>query len=160
MKSRFFFIILSITAGILFNACKTMQKTNNQAHTNQIVFTLKKTACYGKCPVFTLNLFSDGTVMFEGKMFTEKIGLYQNHISEKEINNLIIEFMNADFFNLEDEYISGMTDLPTTYLTFTYNSKTKTIKDYYGSPEKLKILENTINRYRKLENWTRIEKVD
>lgn len=157
MKSGIFFLILIITTGLLFNACKIKQKANNQTYNNQIVFTLKKTACYGQCPVFTLNIYTDGTVKFEGKMFTEKIGLYKNHISKEEINKLINKFINDGFFDLEDEYTSEMTDLPTTYISFNHNGKTKTIKDYYGSPEKLKILENTINSYRKLENWTKID---
>ncbi len=143
-----------------FLSCKAKQKTNMQDKTGELVFSLKKTACYGDCPIFLLKIYSDGLVKFHGEKFTEKTGYYTNQISGEELTAVINEFVNANFFEFEDEYTGEMLDLPTTYISFNYNDKTKSIKDYYGSPKELKRLEQTLDRYRKLENWTKQEKID
>ena len=65
-------------------------------------------------------------------------------------------FEEAGFWDLNDEYTSQVTDLPTTWTTLVLGEKTKTIKDYYGAPEELKSLEALIEAIaEREEGWER-----
>jgi len=134
-------------------SCKIKRKTENSKTQKELVISMRKTACYGSCPVYTLKLFSNKEIYFIGESYTEKIGKYYNSLTENEYNLLIQAFLAADFFNFKNEYTGNITDMPTTYITFNYNGQTKTIKDYYSAPAKLKQLEKLFDSFREKENW-------
>ena len=141
---------------VLLFSCKAKKNIVEQASNSDLIISLEKTPCYGECPVFTIEIYSDGKIIYKGKQFTDKIGTFMNNINTDEVNVLIQDFNNSNFFNFEDEYTSEMTDFPTTYIVFNFEGKTKRIKDYYGAPAELKLLESTIERYAKLNNWEKI----
>ena len=109
-----------------------------------IMIEMKKTPCFGHCPVYTITIGNNGKGLFEGSENVENIGTYRFRLSGVEIEELIISFEKARFFELEDKYYKLMSDLPTTWLTYRANGKQKEIMDYYGAPEELKALENEI----------------
>lgn len=112
-----------------------------------------KTACYGKCPVYTMTINGDGSVVFEGKENIDKIGKYSLQLTAGEMDSLISAFEESRFFELNDRYYEDYTDLPTTFITFTHKSRTKKIVDYYGAPKRLKILESKIEEIVKKDGW-------
>ena len=51
-----------------------------------------------------------------------------------------------------------ITDLPSTYISFTHKGQTKKIRDYYGAPDKLTELEDLLNKIAlKKDGWKKIE---
>jgi hypothetical protein len=105
---------------------------------------MKKTACRGKCPVYTLKVTGNGIVELVGKQNLDKIGNYNKTLSKDETSKLFQSFADADFWKFKDEYVSKITDLPTTFLTFSHGGKIKAIKDYHGAPVELKSLEKKL----------------
>jgi len=136
-------------------SCKSTKKISEK--TDYIVFTFRKTECKGKCPAYYIEIYKSGKIIFEGTKNVSKIGKYNKQIAKKEVENLISEFEKANFFSFENEYTSLITDLPTTYLSFTNNGKTKQIRDYHGSPKELKDLEDKIETFANGDNWTKID---
>ena len=132
---KLFLIIYSI-----FFACGI---TNDSLPNNtESIIQLQRTACFGKCPIYKIEIFSDGSGIYTGTRFVEHIGITKFKISESDVNN-ILEYANKiGFEKLEDEYSEPITDLPTTYITI----KNKKIKDYAGAPKKLKALEELIDQ--------------
>ncbi|MBW8051199.1 MAG: hypothetical protein FVQ77_12830 [Cytophagales bacterium] len=120
------------------------------------VITLQKTMCYGKCPVYTITIHGDGQSVYVGKKNVDKIGKYQKKLKISEVENLIKAFEDANFYNFKDEYSAKVTDLPTTYITYTVNEKTKRIKDYYGAPDELKKLEKMVEKIASSEGWEKV----
>ncbi len=41
---------------------------------SQPVITLERTACFGACPVYTLSIYADGTVVYNGERFVDVEG--------------------------------------------------------------------------------------
>jgi hypothetical protein len=98
----------------------------------------------GNCPVFRAEIYKNGFVVYEGKQFVNRIGMYTGKLSSGEMDRLERAFAEAEFFTFKDEYVQPWTDLPTTYIFFSDGKKNKRIKDYYGAPEALKKLEQLV----------------
>jgi Domain of unknown function (DUF6438) len=148
------YITFIIASSFLFFGCKTNKYSTKQ---DTVVITLQKTMCKGQCPVYKIEVYKSGLVKYEGKSNVDKIGKYQIIIDKSELDEIKKSFLEADFFDFEDEYTSKITDLPTTYLTFVHDNKTKQIRDYHGAPEKLKKLEKRIENLVASENWQKVE---
>lgn len=76
--------------------------------------TLQRTACYGYCPVFSLVVFSDGHVLFDGEHFVEKKGKHSWTIGVDAImalNNAISK--HGYFTMIEKSEAKEMTCMPT-----------------------------------------------
>jgi hypothetical protein len=126
--------------------------------TNQdVIITLERTACFGTCPVYSLTIQGEGTVMYEGKDFVEVKGEAETTISQDQIDELISEFEKVDYFSLEDSYTERtITDAPTVITSISISGKTKTIEHYHGdfsAPEKLRELEDRIDEIVDSDQW-------
>jgi Domain of unknown function (DUF6438) len=144
------YVFLSI---FLIVTCKSQSKNNSKTLENSlstkssgsaIIFTLEKTACYGTCPIFKVIVFDNDSLVFDGEEYVKKKGQYSKSLSKGTVAKLIKQFNEVNFFQYKDTYTENITDLPTTYISFSDGGKTKKIKDYVGSPESLKNLEKLI----------------
>ena len=121
-----------------------------------MIITFDKKSGRGINPTYSLKIYDSGKVIFEGVKNTDKIGKYQKQLDNKTIKSLKQNFIDANFFKFEDEYTSKIMDLPTTYISFSHDNKTKKIRDYHGAPAKLKELEKQIENIVKENGWTKI----
>jgi uncharacterized protein DUF6438 len=103
------------------------------------VITLRRTACFGPCPVYKLTIFADGRVLYEGISQVKKKGKAKGRISSAKLEELIEEFENIYYFNLKDAYTPGtnacpqsVTDMPSAVTSLARNGKSKTIDHYHG----------------------------
>jgi hypothetical protein len=126
------------------------------------VITLRRTACYGVCPVYSLEIFEDGRLHYDGKQCVAVTGRQEGHISTAAVRALVADFLKADYFDLKDVYESRqnpdgtsewITDMPTTYTSLRIGNLSKTIKDYAFSPEELRTLEFKIDRAANTHQW-------
>jgi hypothetical protein len=153
MKSICFLLII-ISLG-----CAS-SKQHNAAAPKKIkkgLIEMSKTVCFGKCPAYKITINEKGEVNYEGQRNVEKIGNYKKQLTPSATDSLFTEFINSDFWAFKDEYTAMVTDLPTTYLSFTLEEKTKKITDYVGAPEKLKMLEGFVEQIANSnEGWEKI----
>ena len=103
------------------------------------VITLQRTECFGTCPVYKLTIFADGTVLYEGSKYVKKKGKAKSRISRAKLEDLIEEFDNIYYFNLNDAYIPGSkgcpqsaTDMPSAITSLMRRGRTKTVNHYHG----------------------------
>lgn len=120
----------------------------NQSIENAVI-TMERTPCFGFCPDYSLTIFGNGTVIYEGRNFVDTTGKQITSISKEQVRMLIDEFYRIDFFSLEDEYSDQVTDLPTTTTSIRIDNRFKQVMDYYGAPEQLKDLEDKIDEVTK-----------
>ena len=68
-----------------------MSKTNDKETNKQLVkfktIQLERTMCFGECPVYKVEILSDGTVHYDGDMFVEKTGKHSWQIDASTIEN-------------------------------------------------------------------------
>ncbi|MDA2913447.1 ankyrin repeat domain-containing protein [Acidobacteriia bacterium AH_259_A11_L15] len=117
------------------------------------VITLERTACFGTCPVYSLEIYADGTVIYEGKTFVGVTGRRRSHIPPSQVQQLVHAFLEIDYFSLKDSYRASLPDGPTTITTLQLNGRIKRIENYGSAPEELTELEYEIDRAVNTHQW-------
>jgi hypothetical protein len=85
------------------------------AQNDTVILSIERTPCFGRCPVFELKVYKNGYTTFEGKMNTDKQGLYMCNTKKEVLDSIFLRANTINFFNLQDEYDSPVTDLPSAY---------------------------------------------
>jgi len=140
LAGKCFNAIFWILVCCIFYSCSLPRTISD----DDVLIELKRTACYGSCPVYTIKIDKNGKGLFEGVENVEKIGRFRFLLSQDELMEIEIAFQEVDFFQLKKIYDAQVSDLPTTYISYNKDGNRKKIMDYYGAPEKLRTLENNI----------------
>lgn len=115
-----------------------------------ILITIERGACFGTCPIYSAQIYADGTVVYVGKDNVKTTGERRFKISQDRIQALIKEFERIDYWSLKDKYETdengmSVTDMPTTTTSICLNGKKKRVVNYYHAPRKLDELEDRID---------------
>jgi hypothetical protein len=117
------------------------------------VIIMERTVCFGTCPDYSLTVYGNGTVIYEGRNFVAVTGRQTSSISQEQVRKLVRAFYEIDYFSLKNEYSAQVTDLPTTTTSITVDGHFKQVINYYGAPEQLIELENKIDDISSSEKW-------
>ena len=101
-------------------------------------FRMQRTACYGTCPQYTVSIYNHGNITYNGKLFVDKIGCFSAFISEDEVTAIKLLIEGIDFFSLEQEYISPITDIPSVVTEVYLDGKRHKVIDRLEGPKSLK----------------------
>ena len=121
--------------------------------------TLKRTLCYGPCPVYRVTVFGTGEVEYFGEAHVAKVGAHRWRMSRRRLDRLAGAFERARYFRLEDGYTSReFTDAPGCLTSIEYeDGSSKSIDHYHGdptAPDALTELEDEIDRIVGVERYT------
>jgi Domain of unknown function (DUF6438)/Ankyrin repeats (3 copies) len=97
--------------------------------------TLKRTACYGTCPVYTVAIHGSGLVEYLGEFHVDIPGAQAGSVPPEKFTDLLKAFENIHFFDLKDKYFENCTDLPTAIISILADGKTKQVSNYFGGCE-------------------------
>jgi len=140
LAGKCFNAILIILVSFLFYSCWGTKTITEE----DLLIEMKRTPCYGSCPVYTIKIDKKGKGLFEGIENVEKTGRFSFSLSQDELIEFENAFQEIDFYLLRNIYDAQVSDLPTTYITYNKDGKRKKIMDYYGAPAELRALENSI----------------
>jgi len=144
----------------------TQSLTPVLAASNGPVITLRRTECFGSCPVYEVTIYGDGFVVYEGREHVRVQGVQHTKIAPADVSALIQAFREADYFNLQNEYRTiknadgtetHVTDMPTVYTSITLKGRHKEVEDYVGAPGKLKELEQKIDDASGSKHWVAMD---
>lgn len=129
---------------LMLFACDASKKVQGEAaipedqdFTEATVIAMSKGPCFGTCPVYDLTIKGNGEATLVAKKFMDYEGTFNRTLNQDEVDALIGAFLDANFFDFEEAYTANVTDLPTTWITFTHNGRTKKVKAYYDIPASL-----------------------
>ena len=114
---------------------------------------MSKTPCFGKCPTYSIKIDGKGNSTYDGKQNVKLEGKHEMNFPPDHVNELFQAFADGNFWDYEDEYTDNISDLATTYITFSHDGQTKKITDYYGSPQSLKDLEKRVEKLLETLVW-------
>lgn len=128
-----------------------------------LVITLERTACMGRCPVYSVAIEGTGAVRFEGKQFVQHAGPHNANIPAAAVDSLVAELRAGGFFDLADRYAYGApacgryaTDLPSAIVSVTVGDSTRRVEHDHGctdAPPALAQLENRIDEVAGTATW-------
>jgi hypothetical protein len=131
-------------------------------HGREPVITLKRTACLGTCPVYSLEIFDDGFIRFVGIDFVQYTGEQRSVVPQEFVENLVADLLKADYFSFQDSYetckdpmgrTQMITDLPTVVTSLRVGKTKKTVRHYACAPRRLGDLEQEIDRVANSKHW-------
>ncbi|HKI07678.1 MAG TPA: DUF6438 domain-containing protein [Nitrososphaeraceae archaeon] len=126
--------------------------------TNQsnITITMERGMCMGTCPVYSLDIFGNGIVVYNGERFVNVTGKQVSGILDDKVRELVKEFYAIGYFSLNDTYDKIVkTDQPTVLTSINVNGTSKSIFDNLGAiaPKDLRLLENEIDEVTNSSKW-------
>ena len=137
--------ILILLVGILLTACAT----SKVAVSDDFHVQLDKGACFGSCPVYTLDIDNAGNAVYDGKRFTSRSGIHKYKLSNDQMNEIASMLEKINFFAYQDNFSSDIADLPTVKISHTNRGLSKSISGKDNRPKPLlelqKLLENIVN---------------
>ena len=141
--------LIYITVLLVLYSCAA---TKNYTQEN-ILLSMKKSGCYGPCPVYEMKIYKNGFVALTAEEHLDLKGEFYTKLPGSTLKALVTKFKEAGFFEMEDQYTSITKDLPTTWIYFTNEGRQKKIKDYDGAPESLRALEKELSSLLESEDW-------
>ena len=126
------------------------------APVNEIIsVSLRHTACYGRCPVYKIEVNKDGIATYTATLFSPDTGVFTKKIGTKKAMEIINRFNTARVDTCKDNYPSRFTDLPGTVFNIQYKSTMKMINDASAGPPvlmELRQMMDSIIVTRKVDN--------
>ncbi len=154
MKGIFLGIFLGVS--LLVSGC-TASKSASKGVAPDFSLFLERTPCKGNCPYFHVTVNAKGQVEYQGRNFTDKIGIYRKEIKKKNLTRLAALVDNYGFWDFEPMYDDPkIADLPGTMIVVTHHGKTHQVLYRSGMPDKLVEMCEEIESLIGDEGYTRI----
>ncbi len=89
------------------------------------MITLEHIACFGACPVYTVDIFEDGTVIYDGNKFINVTGKQTSGIAPETVSAMVQAFKDTDYFGWDKAYDNQtIIDLPSVIASVADEGKT------------------------------------
>ena len=132
-------------------------KTDVSNKTVYEVLSIRRSACFGKCPAYEAKVMSDGTATFKGGNNVEKIGNYSCNVDKKEVTLLVEKAKKINYFTFQNRYPADrkneIADLPFTFTSVNDGKTEKKIANNYDCPAELIDFEREIDTFFEKLNW-------
>ena len=157
MKNIFLVFSLCSIGLLAFNSCKSNKETvlatpdvKKEEQTvmltePQMLATIERTPCYGRCPIYKATFMDNGEVKYVGKHFVEKIGTYKTLISAEEVLEIKNKIAEHNYFELDSLYPTPITDFPSSITEVNLNGKRKKVINRRTPPPNLKAFEQFLD---------------
>jgi hypothetical protein len=92
--------------------------------------SLERGPCFGACPIYSLSVSADGSVVYEGTQFVEVEGRQTASLTQAQVRTIVDAVLAIDFFDLDDRYEAQATDLPSMTIEVTMQGEAKNVYHY------------------------------
>ena len=138
---------LLITVSVFAKHHKRKKKQVKKAEITSV--SLHRTACYGRCPDYTIDLNIDGTAIFTAIRFNPDTGIFTKNIGAQKAVEIINQFKTYRVDTCKNLYQNRRPDIPGLVLTIKYADSAKTIRNAHFGPYFLKQLATSIDEVAK-----------
>jgi hypothetical protein len=122
-----------------------------------LVIRLERTMCPGACPDYSLAIYGDGKILYEGRRYVAEKGRRHGSISASQVKALVGEFDRIGFFSLKDRYDAVASDGAVTKTSIKAGGVSKHVVNCHPSraPEGLYNLEKAIDEISNSNRWVK-----
>lgn len=121
------------------------------------VIGIQKTACFGACPVYSMDILNNCKVILQAEKFLEMgAGEFKSKLSKTKYEELIQAFRESSYLEMDEIYKSNVSDLPTTFFYFRDNGEAKTIEVYGDWPDDLTALDKKLTALIDELKWKKV----
>lgn len=120
------------------------QVSGGEATADSLFLSLERTPCFGPCKAYRLNIYRSGYATYEGRANVEREGMHEARIGRDTLETILKEAERIGFYDLEDEYDSPVTDLPSLIIRLVSDGRDKQVKGRVGVPPKFRTFAETV----------------
>lgn len=141
---------------VVLTACAQQKKTSSSTTTQATISNkqakqlnyigMERTACFGRCPAYLIELYPDGLVRYTSRHFTEYEGIFEKNIGAEKTQAIITEFKNYKVDTCRDMYDAYIQDLPGITYTLKFGTIEKRILHAEFGPGFLKTMADKIDK--------------
>ena len=120
---------------------------------------MQRGGCYGRCPEYRFEIYSDGMAYYTGAAHVTRLGEWQLESSEPVYERIRSRLQLADFYTLSNQYPEGgmqIESLPVTTIYSYHDGRAKTVVNWYDAPPRLIELQRELERLIDGQLWTPI----
>lgn len=166
--NKAFYIFMLAASALFAIGCKSNKEaasatptTQNTEQINtqtqpQMLASIERTACYGRCPVYKATFMDNGEVTYVGKHFVENIGTYKALISADDVQEIKNKITEYNYFALDSLYPTPITDFPSSITEVNYQGKLKKVINRRTPPANLKAFEQFLDSLLEGKEWEKI----
>lgn len=160
MKKNFSIIIVLIL--FAFAACAGKKQLGSKTGTTKSkvkidYVKMRRTACFGRCPMYNIEVYENGTVRYTGERFVKDSGIYEKNIGAAKAAEILNEFEQYRIDTCSETYESLIADLPGIYYNFNVNGEEQKIANAHFGPDFLKALARKMDEIAKVDgSWKKI----
>lgn len=148
---------MKITKAILVAMLVLFGLTKSEAQGVIKKVIIRRTACFGTCPDYLLEVNSSGLVKFTGFRFTTKEGSYEKKISKKKAGEILAQLTNYRVDTLKENYQNNIPDVPGMFYRIVYADKIQTINNAGFGPPFLQNIGQAIDEVGHVDNtWKKV----
>lgn len=111
-------------------------------------------ACFGQCPSFSIDVFTDGRMLYVGKSYAKLTGIHEKNISPNELEEIIALVSSEEFKTVntrEDERIMDAQTFKMTY--YETVSKQSEVRWKINNSEVLENIKSFFNDQANSRGW-------
>lgn len=131
-------ILLFTLVGFSLSAKQHKNKKKKKATHEIRAMSMHRTACYGKCPVYIIELKKNGDVTYNAMMFNEDTGTFHKNIGVKKTKEIFALALKNRIDTCAAEYRVMATDLPGLIIDVEYSDTKKSIHNANYGPSVLR----------------------
>lgn len=94
---------------------------------------LERTGCFGTCPSYTVVIHADGSFVYTGERYVERLGEHTGTVPTWLLDQVLRYIADSGFMALADTYESGTLDTPSAYLLVEWGDTTKVVLDHFNA---------------------------
>jgi hypothetical protein len=121
---------------------------------DSLLFTLLRTPCLGSCPVYKLEVYTDGYVKYNGRNYVDLMGIYTGYLKPDQIKNVIQYFNKADFYSFSDKYVDYRLDIPSIIIEYNSENGFKKVEASTEIPRNFRVLTSELELLIEEIDWT------
>jgi len=150
------YIIAIVSIAMTMASCSN--KFATKAKSGETEISIQKGMCFGKCPVYSLEVMKGGMVELSAKKhLTGKLGLYRKKLDKASYNDLLKTFAESDFTQFSPVYESKIPDLPMITIGYMAEDTLALVRGKEDRPSNLMQLQYKLEKLAQSEGWDLIE---
>ncbi len=130
------------------------------ADLNDLQIRVVHTMCFGRCPDYSVTIFGNGVVAYDGRGFVKVHGKLEKTIEPDLVGDLVHKFFAAGFFSAMSGYGNCYGDVPSTSISIDWPGGHKSVNYCRGKGLTISApvlqLEDTIERTAGVREWVGI----
>ena len=128
-------------------------KISSASNNNNMLLTVKRGACFGRCPIYDITIYQDGRMEYDGERFTTMLGPHTNKLNEQQLSQLTKMVNAIDWTSHPDKIPSNISDLPPSTVINHSIDPDKSIWWNTNGPKELVELRDLVATYLEIPNW-------